>query len=509
MSLEEKVGQILMVHFLGEIANEDARVLVEDVRVGGIIYYSWSNGLRDADQVRALSSALQKLSMGNPNPIPLLIATDQEGGVVARLQSGFTHFPGNRALAETGDSNLAKMVALATGLELSSVGINMNLAPVVDVNSNPKNPVIGLRSFGDEAEVVTAFGKKALDGFKQSGIITTLKHFPGHGDVSLDSHKDLPVIHKSKAELEQVELVPFVRLASSADAIMTAHILVSALDSENCATLSKKTLEYLRETIGFQGVIVTDSMIMGGVLKRYPSIDEACVVALNAGCDLLLLGGRLLNDNQVGLELTPTDIQRIHRFIIQAVQDGVVPEDRLNAAVERILTLKKRYLHPEDGRVSKIDLPAHRELAQKIASLALRTKKIQTDQIISLEEKNICLIAPEILRKNLESTSIFQIGKSTAAYFLAGLNPSEEELKIAQDRGEAADVVVLCSYNGWKNPAFITLYHSLLALKKPLIVLCLRDPLDASLFSDANLVFTLFDPTVFSIQEVCEKLRKY
>lgn len=145
LKLEEKVGQLLMVHFHGEVANEEARILIQETGVGGIIYYNWSNGLSSPEQVRALSEDLQKMI---PGKIPLLIATDQEGGVVARLAKGFTLFPGNRALGETGDSGLAKSAALAMGQELQAVGINMNLAPIVDINSNPRNPVIGIRSFG-------------------------------------------------------------------------------------------------------------------------------------------------------------------------------------------------------------------------------------------------------------------------------------------------------------------------------------------------------------------------
>ena len=335
-SLEEKVGQILMVHFHGEIANEDARTLVQDVKVGGIIYYNWSNGLTSPEQVRTLSADLQKLA----REIPLLIATDQEGGAVSRLQSGFTRFPANRTLGETADPSLAKTVALSMGKELRAVGINMNLAPVVDVHSNPKNPVIGARSFGTTPEIVIAFGKESLEGFKEAKIIATLKHFPGHGDVGVDSHADLPVLHKSQEKLEQTELLPFAKLAPFADAIMTAHILVPALDPDNCSTLSEKTLTYLREVIGFQGVIVSDSLVMDGVLKKCQSVDEAAIKALNAGCDLLILGGKLLIGEHAGFELTIADVQRIHASIVQAVKDGRVSEDKLNKSVARILKLK-------------------------------------------------------------------------------------------------------------------------------------------------------------------------
>lgn len=177
LSLEEKVGQLLMVHFHGEVANEEAKNLIQDTKVGGIIYYNWSNGLDSPEQVRMLSESLQALVKKNLNPIPLLIAVDQEGGVVSRLSKGFTQFPGNRALGETSHPELAEESAFIIGCELQAVGVNMNLAPVVDINSNPRNPIIGIRSFGEDSDTVIAFGKSALQGYAAAQIIATLKHF--------------------------------------------------------------------------------------------------------------------------------------------------------------------------------------------------------------------------------------------------------------------------------------------------------------------------------------------
>lgn len=345
LSLEEKVGQLLMVQFHGEEANDDARRLIQEAKVGGIIYYNWCNGLHSPTQVRALSLGLQQLTKDNPHPIPLLIAADQEGGKVARLRQGFTPSPGNWALGETGDPYLAKEAALVTGIEMLDVGINMNLAPVVDINSNPRNPVIGVRSFGDNAEIVLSFAEQALSGYKQAHIIATLKHFPGHGDTDIDSHQDLPIVHKSKEELERMELLPFAKLCHSSEAIMTAHILVPAFDTENCSTLSEKTLNYLRQTLGFQGVIVSDSLVMNGVLKKCHTVDEAAIQALKAGCDILILGGKLIAGEHAGFELTTSDIERVHRVIINAVQKGDISEERVNQAVEKILDLKNRYLY--------------------------------------------------------------------------------------------------------------------------------------------------------------------
>ncbi len=343
MTLEEKVGQLLMVQFTGELANEEARVLIQDTHVGGIIYYNWSNGLHSPKQVQSLSLSLQELTNGNPHPIPLFIAIDQEGGAISRLQQGFSHFPGNAVVGNTGNPQLAKEIAFTVGNELRAVGINMNLAPVVDVNSNPQNLVIGARSFSDQPQIVAAFGEQALQGYREAHVLATLKHFPGHGDTTVDSHADLPIVHKSLSELKKVELLPFSQLASSAEAIMTAHILIPAFDTENCSTLSEKTLRYLREIIGFQGLIVSDSLIMEGVLKQCGTVEEAAIQTLQAGCDLLILGGKLLIGEKRGFELRLSDIQRIHRALIEAVQSGRITEARVDQAVEKILNLKERY----------------------------------------------------------------------------------------------------------------------------------------------------------------------
>ena len=375
MTLEEKVGQLLMVHFNGEAANEDARFLVQDLHVGSIIYYNWANGLHSPLQVRQLSDGLQKLTQNNRLVIPLFIAVDQEGGKVARLTEGFTIFPGNKALSMAGDKNLAAQCALAMGEEIRAVGINMNLAPVVDVNSNPKNPVIGSRSFGDSPIVVTNFAKKALEGYHQAGIITTLKHFPGHGDVETDSHHDLPIIKKTKEMLNEVELVPFSQLANDTDAIMTAHIMVPAIDSQNCATLSKNCLDILREEMGFNGVIISDSLVMEGLLKNCSCIEDAAIRAINAGCDILILGGKQLLGAHARLELTVADVKKIHQNLCDAVKQGQIKESRLNQSVQRILDLKERYELSErayrvfDGTELIVSTDEHQALAEKIRIL--------------------------------------------------------------------------------------------------------------------------------------------
>lgn len=513
MTLEEKIGQLLMVHFNGEQVNDDAKFLVQEIKVGGIIYYNWANGLSSPEQIQSLSTGLQKLTEANQPSIPLLIATDQEGGIVCRLKEGFTIFPGNRAIGETSNPILAEEAALAMGKELLAVGINMNLAPVVDINSNPRNPVIGLRSFGEGAQTVVAFGEKALNGYRQARVIATLKHFPGYGDVSVDPHNDLPVVHKSKEELDQVDLLPFAKLATSAEAIMTAHILVPALDPENCSTLSPKTLSYLRENIGFQGVVISDSLLMEGVIKKCHTVDEAAIQALNAGCDILILGGKILEGQEAGLELNPQQIQHIHRSLIEAVRTGRISKRRVDEAVNRILNLKNRYLISKNEELQSdfsktICTEAHRSIAQKIASFALKTIKHPSGLAPTFSEKNISIFAPQMLQNNINQTTLLKIGKSTNSFFFRTLCPSQDEIERAKQHAKSAEILFICSYNAWKNPSQIALIQSLLKTGKPAVLLVMGDPVDASLFLKANLIFKTFSPTPPSIQAICDQLEK-
>lgn len=512
MSLEEKVGQLLMVHFHGETANDDAKSLIQKTHVGGIIYYNWANGLNSPQQVLSLSLGLQKLAQAKRMPVPLFLAVDQEGGIVARLNQGFTIFPGNKALGMTENPILADLSAFAIGQELKAAGININLAPVVDINNNPRNPIIGIRSFGDTPELVLAFAEQALKGYRRAGIIATLKHYPGHGDVEVDSHEDLPIVKKSRSELDKLELVPFKRLAQQAQAIMTAHILFPKLDSEQCATLSSKILNILRNEMNYQGLIIADSLVMEGLLKNCDSVEDAAIRAFNAGCDILMLGGKQLIGNHANLELNVQDVQRIHQALVDAVRSGRISEGQVDESVQRILDLKNQYAIAQIEDISEQNLSSHfnttdhQALAKKIASAAIRTSKGDINPLVELGQKKICVFAPNIVRNHIEQTSLLQISQKTSSQFFAGLNPSENEIEKSKALAEEADVVIFCSYNAWKNDAQIFLVQYFLNARKPVILLILRDPLDQMLFAKANLIFTTFSPTAPSIQAVCDQL---
>lgn len=370
LTIEEKVGQLIVAHFNGDIANENAYRLIHEAHVGGIIYYKWANALKSPQQVQELSNGLQKLAFSKVNAIPLFIAVDQEGGVVNRLTEGFTVFPGNYALGKTRDPLLAYESACAMSQEMRAVGINVNFAPVVDVAQS--NSILGLRCFSNTPEDIVAFGKATLEGFKKSGIISSLKHFPGLGNALIDPHQGLPVLNKSFEDLEKWELVPFDQLKDQAEMIMTAHLLIPELDTLHCATLSKTILDTLRYRIGFKGIIISDSLIMQGVLDNGGGVEETAAQAFLAGCDLLLLGGRQLFQHQNGLELTVDDVLRIHRYLVDLVKTGVISEERINESLERILYLKKSYglfeqsFPNENDIVTSVQTDKNRALAHEI-----------------------------------------------------------------------------------------------------------------------------------------------
>lgn len=342
MSLEEKIGQLLIVHFNGEIANEDAVFLIQKLHVGGFIYYNWANGLTDFDQVLNLSQSLQKEATKTHLKLPLFICVDHEGGVVKRFGRGFSDLPSNGVLGQKGDLHQVEEVYRIRGTELRAAGINMNLAPVVDVNSNPKNPVIGMRAFGSDPLQVTVMGHYALEGLKSSSTFAVLKHYPGYGDVSVDPHEALPVLNKTMEELQKCELVPYKTLAKETELIMSAHLLIPKIDSE-CVTFSKKMVkEYLRIELKFQGLIMTDSLVMKGILSMVKSPSEAAIRSFEAGHDLLLLGGGQLNVSKISYELTVKDVELIHQNLVDAVKNGRISLERVNESVQRIINLKDR-----------------------------------------------------------------------------------------------------------------------------------------------------------------------
>lgn len=339
LTTQEKIGQMLMPDFRkynGKNVTElppEVAALVKQYHLGGILLFR-ENAV-SAAQAAKLVHDYQMAS----DKFGLLISIDQEGGIVTRLQTG-TNFPGNMALGGTHSAELAYQVGKSIGDELNALGINWDFAPVLDTNNNPDNPVIGVRSFGGDPQLVADLGIAYIRGLQSVGVAATAKHFPGHGDTAIDSHLGLPSVPHSKERLKEVELYPFQKaMENGIDAIMTAHVTFPQIDSTTAiskkdgnpvnmpATLSYKVLtELVREEMGFQGVISTDAMNMQAIVDHFGPADAA-IRAVNAGADIILM---------------PVGLQTVAEGLLAAVQSGEITQERLNLSVERILTLKMK-----------------------------------------------------------------------------------------------------------------------------------------------------------------------
>jgi beta-N-acetylhexosaminidase len=335
MSVEEKVGQLFMPVVYGPAADGGRKEnqaqfgvatpaqVIGKYRPGGVILFPWAGNVSGVGQLVGLVNGMQKASP----KIPLLVGADQENGVVSRLGTLVTKLPGAKTIGDTGDPREARAAARVTGEELRALGLNLDFAPVADVNINPRNPIIGTRAYGSDPRKVAKMVGAAVDGFHDAGVAATAKHFPGHGDTTVDSHTGLPVIKHSRSEWEKLDAPPFREaIASGVDAIMSAHLEMPKLDkSGDPATLSKPILTgLLREKLGFDGVVVTDSLQMQGVREKYGD-GEVAVRAILAGADILLM---------------PPDFAKAYGAVLAAAKSGRVPAERLDQSVTRILRLK-------------------------------------------------------------------------------------------------------------------------------------------------------------------------
>ncbi|MEW6544575.1 MAG: beta-N-acetylhexosaminidase [Nitrospirota bacterium] len=332
-ALRDQIGQLFMLGFAGTSVSAELADLLREYKPGGVILFA--RNLERVEQIVALTNGLQKLSPDSP----LLIAIDQEGGRVSRLPAGFTIFPPCALLGSCQPTeralDLAYRAAAVTASELRAVGVNMNMAPVLDVNTNPANPIIGDRAFSADPAAVSELGLATLRGLQDRRVVACGKHFPGHGDTEADSHKELPVVRASRERLQTVELLPFRHaIRHGLATIMTAHVLYPALDENAPATLSAPILTgLLRNELGFDGVVLTDDLEMQAIGDHY-GVGEAAVLALQAGADLLLICQE--RERQVAA------MQTVRR----AVEDGTIAPSSLEASLRRIAALKQRFLHP-------------------------------------------------------------------------------------------------------------------------------------------------------------------
>ncbi|MEU6280037.1 glycoside hydrolase family 3 N-terminal domain-containing protein [Streptomyces sp. NPDC047028] len=498
MTLEEKVGQLFVMRVYGhsatdpdqadidanldEIGVRTAAELIAKYRVGGIIYFAWAHNTRDPQQIAALSNGIQRASLEQPRGLPVLITTDQEHGIVCRVGEPATLFPGAMAMGAGGSRSDARTLGRISGAELRAMGINQDYSPDADVNVNPANPVIGVRSFGADPDAVAGMVAAEVKGYQASRVAATAKHFPGHGDTATDSHTGFPVITHSRELWEKLDAVPFrAAVRAGIDAIMTAHIQFPALDdSGDPATLSHPILTgILRGELGYDGVVVTDSLGMEGVRTKYGD-DRVPVLALKAGVDQLL---------------NPPSLDVAWHAVLKAVQDGELTEQRLDESILRILRLKARlglFHRPyasSAGVERTVGTRAHLAAADRIAERTT-TLLVNEDGILPFDRRTrrrVLVVGADPASPSgttgpptgVLAAALAELG-FTATALSTGTAPSAATITKAVDAAGDADAVVVATYNVTAGSTQRTLVERLTATGRPVVAIAVRNPYDVA-----------------------------
>jgi len=357
MSLRElrrRVGRLAIVGFSGHTVPDDLRQVIADFDLGGVIYFA--RNVLDPPQLAELSKETASLA----REWPFWISVDQEGGRVARLRAPFTEWPPAATLGRSGDAALAERFARALAAELRAVGINLDYAPVLDVHTNPANPVIGDRALSDRAEEAARLGEVVIRALQDAGVAACGKHFPGHGDTSVDSHEALPILDHDRRRLEAVELVPFRRaIAADVAMIMTAHVMIPIVDERRLASFSPVVVQQiLKDSLGYRGVVVSDDLGMKAVSAETP-LGEASVLAIQAGCDAVLLCNSTADEQVEALEA-----------LIRAAESGRLKQKRIDDAMARQHDVKVRMRDRAPARPAALDVigsAAHQLVAADMA----------------------------------------------------------------------------------------------------------------------------------------------
>jgi len=497
LTLEEQIGQLMMVGFPGTTPTPQLLELIQRHHVGNIILFS--RNVQSARQLRTLTSDLQTIARQAGHRYPLLIALDQENGMVQRLGTDATIFPGNMALGAVGSEERAYEVALAAGLELRAAGVNFNLAPVVDVNNNPANPVIGVRSFGEDPQQVALLASAEIRGYQKAGVATCIKHFPGHGDTATDSHLAMPTVPYDLQRLDAVELVPFKSgIAAGTDSVMTAHIYFPALmgDTELPATLSPAVVhQLLREKLGFQGVIITDCLEMNAVSETV-GVGKGAVLAQQAGNDLILISHRY--DRQLaGIEAVKA-----------AVREGTISPAQIQQSVARILQLKER-LNNQEQTIQTIDIvgcQAHQQLSAQIyeqSTTVVRDQQHLLPLRLAPEQRLLLVythreIWTQVEDKGYPEAFLVELLRQHHAHTTVSvLTPetSPTEYETLYQVASESDAILLVTINALLDPQQVQVMQKLLATGRPVIGLAPYMPYDLLAFPQLGTYLVTYEYT--------------
>ena len=454
-----------------ELTQADRTLLIEH-RIGNLCLFS--RNLHDPVQAKALCESLQDLAR-RELPAPIVIATDQEGGPVQRLTTATTPLPSAMAVGVAGP-DAAREVGYVCGRELSAVGVNLALAPVLDVNVNPRNAVIGIRSFGDSPETVAACGRAAIAGLQAAGVAATAKHFPGHGDTSVDSHLAVPVLDHGRDRLESVELRPFREaIAAGVDSVMVGHIALPSLDpSGTPASLSPElNAGLLRGTLGYEGVVCTDCLEMAGAHGQFDDFGEVVVRAFIAGADMVLVSHR--RDRQLAAA----------RALHQAVATGRIGEARLRESAARVMRLKDRPASAPRAPIAEVGCAAHLSLINQVAARAIRVKR--SGVLPSTRKTGVVAFGGQALNQaeSARGDAFLNAAQGRGLPTLSlPLEPKEAFQAEAVRFGEVADQLIVGSRGMITRPQQAGVARALARLK-PTALVALREPYDLDLVPEA------------------------
>jgi beta-N-acetylhexosaminidase len=482
MTSRDAAGQHFLVDFAAPEITPGVERLIREGGIGGVILFA--KNIRSTEQVRGLTADLQRIAADAGLP-PLFISVDQEGGMVNRLTDGVTVFPGAMSLGASNRADDAAAAGRMTSLELRALGINVNHAPALDVNSDAANPIIGVRAFGDDPDAVGRLGAAYVAAAKDAGVLATPKHFPGHGATAADSHLDLPTVDKDLQHLRREDIAPFAAaLAAGADGLLTAHVVYRALDPDLPATLSRPILTaLLREELGFEGVVFTDSMDMKAISGRWGR-GPAAVRALGAGADMIMACG-------------PAAAQwEALQAVRTAVEDGTLEAAALRRSGGRIAATKARYAAA--ARAPVFDKTAHGAAAQEIADRAVTLVRDETGAIPLRGPRTAVLH----VGSDAWVTATARLGEELAA-LMPGVRVAGS-VRDVSGRSWDTVVVVSLSWRSYEGVATITRLHGEFGGK--LVVVGAGNPYELARFPQVQAYLTAYGPDPASMRAAAKVL---
>lgn len=490
-SLEKAVGRLLIGRLPGKVLDEEFEPLLKDGTAGGICIFK--DNVASLNQLAELVEKVSNKSIFNP-----IICVDQEGGAVQRFDDVLSPLPSLMALAATDNEQCAETAAVVNGKQLRALGINCVLSPVIDVASNPLNPIIGTRAFSSDPHTVARFAKAMLEAFMQEGVVPVIKHYPGHGDTGQDSHSELAVIDRSKQSVQELELKPFSDCAHLAPALLAGHVWLTAYEEKALpATLSSKLLnDVLRKELGFDGLIFTDDMMMKAITNRY-GLEESALLAVEAGCDVLLLCS------------SAKELKRAHAHIVDAVRTGRLKEERIteaNQRIERLFPNAQKQALEYKSRLTQLQGWLEDDNA-RISSIYQNAITLLQGDFQNIAEEKVTVVVPNHPRYPLPLARFLQEQLKSS-----GIRPRIEEIRysVNPDRDEIEQLssqmkdkrVVLVTFRAGLNKGQMDLAKSLEKNASELIGIAADIPYDCQAVSKETTYLCTFDPSDKAMQEL-------